>query len=430
MTTLTTDRDLEFSRVLASREVSVTFQPIIDLASGEIVALEALARGPAKSALESPAELFAAAHRRGRTAELDWVCRAAAFRAVLDGEIPPSISLFVNTEPDSLSTACPADLLSVVTQAEARLRVFVEVNDRDLTADPAGLLAAVDRARAMSWGIAVDDVGSSRAPVAMLPVLRADAVKLDLGLLRKAAPDSSSAIVLAALRYVEETGAALCVERIENKDDLHWARAIGAVYGQGYHIAPPGPLADHYQPPRSAVRLVADSPGDAPVSSPFDLLSGLPTRRVEIPQFKEVARTVAFGAVSPGASPIILIGIGDTPYDPAAPSRFPAPEHPLITVLLRRRGSERPLGGGSRDRALRGGSARKRTVPHRAERQGRPRPRRAEAPRRRPSDRGDPGRRGRARDRETPDPTDPRARQRQDGAPVADRDGCLRGRLR
>lgn len=159
------------ARVLSDRAVHMVFQPIVDLASGQVVGLEALARGPADSTMESPGALFGAARAEGRTAELDWVCRAAAFRALMEADVPPSMSLFVNVEPESLSAECPADLAPVVRRAESLLRVFVEVNDRALAADPAGLLAAADRAREMGWGIAVDDVGSSRAPIAMLPVL-------------------------------------------------------------------------------------------------------------------------------------------------------------------------------------------------------------------------------------------------------------------
>ena len=47
-----------FHRIVDERDVRVAFQPVVDLRSGEVVALEALARGPAGSELESPHELF------------------------------------------------------------------------------------------------------------------------------------------------------------------------------------------------------------------------------------------------------------------------------------------------------------------------------------------------------------------------------------
>ena len=59
----------ELDRIVGTRAVRAVFQPLIDLDSGDVVAYEALARGPAGSALESPAALFQAAYGSGRVAD-------------------------------------------------------------------------------------------------------------------------------------------------------------------------------------------------------------------------------------------------------------------------------------------------------------------------------------------------------------------------
>jgi EAL domain-containing protein (putative c-di-GMP-specific phosphodiesterase class I) len=306
----TTELDRAFDVLLAARNLSVVFQPIFHLHSGEIVGLEALARGPKGSALESPRALFAAAARRKRTAELDWVCRAAAFGAFLDADLAPSISLFVNIEPESLATECPIDLAAVVARAESLLRVFVEVNDQALGADPAGLLGAVDRARQMGWGVAIDDVGSSRTAIAILPVVQAEVVKLDLRLLEQVSDEDAAAVVINVLRHVELTGASLLVERIENKVDMAHAQALGAVYGQGRHLAEPGPLAHTYPVPRAAIPLVAREDGDEPTASPFALIGDRPTRLVDRERLLELAQLVWHTARASGARPVFVAGVG------------------------------------------------------------------------------------------------------------------------
>lgn len=320
--------------VIDLRSVSAVFQPIFDLRTMHVAGLEAFARGPAGSELESPGALFAAAAACGRTAELDWVCRAAAFRAALEAGLPPAMSVFVNAEPESLSAECPADLQTDVARAEAVLRVFVEVNDRALATDPAGLLAAADRAREMGWGIAIDDVGSGRQPITMMPVVHADLVKVDLGLLREADQADAAAVLLATLRHVERTGASLCVERIETEEDLRWARAIGAVYGQGRHLGAPGPLPTDVPAPRVPVPLVAASAGDAPVASPFELVPGAEPRRVERRHYLDLARAVAFGSISPGAAPVVLVGVGRGGFDPAVSATFPQGARPLLWAMF------------------------------------------------------------------------------------------------
>jgi EAL domain-containing protein (putative c-di-GMP-specific phosphodiesterase class I) len=57
--------------------------------------------------LESPGALFEAAYGVGRVAELDWVCRAAAFQAAARAELDPTLRLFVNCEPASLGWPAP-----------------------------------------------------------------------------------------------------------------------------------------------------------------------------------------------------------------------------------------------------------------------------------------------------------------------------------
>ena len=319
----TTSTSLDIGAVLDTRAVTAVFQPVVDLRSGQVVGLEAFARGPAGSDLESPGALFAAAAASGRTAELDWLCRVVAFRAALEADLPPSMSLFVNVEPESLGAECPADLLPDLGRAEAVLRVFVEVNDRALAVDPAGLLAAADRARAMGWGIAIDDVGSGRQAITTMPVVHADLVKVDLHLLRAADQADAAAVLLATLRHVERTGASLCVERIETEEDLRWATSIGATYGQGRHLGAPAPMPRGLPAPRIPVPLVAPSSGDAPVASPLDLLPDARPRRVERRHYLDLARTVAFGSIAPGAAPVVLVGLGRGEVDPAVAATFP-----------------------------------------------------------------------------------------------------------
>jgi EAL domain-containing protein (putative c-di-GMP-specific phosphodiesterase class I) len=161
----------DFRRVLDERAVQPLFQPLIDLESRHVLGYEALARGPMGS-LESPAALFGAAWRAGRVAELDWVCRAAAFTAASRSGLLPPLTLFVNAEPVTLGVACPDDLKSAIELGQDRLRVVVEVTERAVAGDPARLLATVAQARRAGWGVALDDVGAAPASLAVLPFVR------------------------------------------------------------------------------------------------------------------------------------------------------------------------------------------------------------------------------------------------------------------
>ncbi|MET0227444.1 MAG: EAL domain-containing protein, partial [Actinomycetes bacterium] len=234
----------ELARIIDGRMVRAVFQPLIDLASGDVVGFEALARGPAGSMLESPGALFEAAYGIGRVAELDWVCRAAAFQAAARAELDPALRLFVNCEPASLGVACPDDLWPVVDVAERRLRVVMEVTERVVARDPAGLLGAVARARAVGWGVALDDVGAEPASLAVMPFLRPDVIKLDLRLVHDRPSMHVARTINAVLAQAERTGATILAEGIETPEHADIARAMGAVVGQGWLFGRPGPLPE------------------------------------------------------------------------------------------------------------------------------------------------------------------------------------------
>ena len=300
-----------FDQLLDARLFEPHFQPVVDLRTGHVVGLEALARGPIESVYSSSRELFGAAAERGRVAELDWVCRVAAFRAVMGADVPPSVSVFVNIEPESLSTPCPPDLKPLLARAESQLRVFVEINDRALTMEPASLLAAVDRARELGWGVAVDDVGASRGCLAILPVIDPDVVKLDFGLMRTASSSHNAAVVTDVMRYVERTKASLIAEGLETEAEAAFARALGAGYGQGHFLGLPGPLEDRYQVPRAAVPVIGHPIKDAPVRTVHDLLEGAGnTTRVGPRELRRLFRLAVHSCAAAPGRPMVLVNLG------------------------------------------------------------------------------------------------------------------------
>ncbi|MEV6304459.1 EAL domain-containing protein [Actinoplanes sp. NPDC051861] len=228
--------------VLDRRAVTPVFQPLIDLATGGVLGYEALSRGPAGTPWESPAALFAAARAAGREAELDWICRAVAYRAALAGGFGRDLTLFVNMEPTAWRAPCPADLVPVVDQARSRLRVVTEMTERAIAEDPAALLEAAENCREAGWGVALDDVGADPMSLALMPFVQPDVVKLDMGLLHAPDDPGTARVVAAVYAYAESTGAVVLAEGIETPRHLAVGRTMGATVGQGWHFGRPGPL--------------------------------------------------------------------------------------------------------------------------------------------------------------------------------------------
>jgi EAL domain-containing protein (putative c-di-GMP-specific phosphodiesterase class I) len=272
----------DFGQLLDKREIRAVFQPLIGLADGQVVGFESLARGPAGSRFESPAALFTAAGVAQRVPELDWACRAAAFEATIgpDGpRLPATVPLFINCEPTSVRTPCPADLLTIMSAAEQQLHVVMEVTERDIAHDPAGLLSAVARARSLSWGVALDDVGAEPNSLAVMPFVNPDVIKLDLRLIQGRTTSEVARIVNAVLAQAELTGATILAEGIETTRHEEIARAMGATVGQGWLYGRPGPLPEIVDAPDHALRLHVPKPARSS-STPFEIVAAkrTPTR--------------------------------------------------------------------------------------------------------------------------------------------------------
>ncbi|MGA9859416.1 MAG: diguanylate cyclase [Solirubrobacteraceae bacterium] len=234
----------ELDRILSTGSIVSVYQPIVEIATGRVVAYEALARGPEGSELQRPDRLFATAAAAGRVRELDWLCRARAVQGALDAGLEHSVALFLNCEPSVIGTPCPEAHAAVWERGVKELDLVLEITERAVTDRPAELSRVVAEHRAAGHGIALDDLGADDRSLALLPLIEPDVVKLDLGLVQNRPSTDQAAIVSAVSAERERTGAAILAEGIETDEHVAIARTLGATYGQGWLWGRPGPLTD------------------------------------------------------------------------------------------------------------------------------------------------------------------------------------------
>jgi len=235
---MTTTPTLRVHDVLASDAVRTVFQPIVDLTTGEVVAHEALSRGP-EGPLQSPAALFGAAAEAGLLAELDAACRTSAFRSAVRQGLEAPLAVFVNVEPSVLDSAPLDDLVAIASTAPGGLDVVLEITERAVSARPAELLRTVERVREAGWGVALDDVGAEADSLAFMALLRPDVVKLDMALVQGVPGRDTAQVMHAVNAYAEHSGARVLAEGIEDESHLTNARALGASLGQGWMFGRP-----------------------------------------------------------------------------------------------------------------------------------------------------------------------------------------------
>jgi EAL domain-containing protein (putative c-di-GMP-specific phosphodiesterase class I)/DICT domain-containing protein len=276
--------------------VSVAFQPIVELAGGDVVAHEALARGPSGTALEAPTALFAAAGAARLTDALDELCMRTAFRAARHAGIR---TLFVNAEPSVFG--------GPVVRPETDMQVVVEVTERGVVDRPAELLDALERSREAGWGVALDDIGADWRSLAMLPVIAPEVIKLDRGVIAGGPSRESSRILRASRAQIDRHAGILLAEGIEDPDHAQQAIAFGAALGQGFLLGRPAP-----SPARSSAPPLGFTVPSTTIErelTPFGLLrrEGIATAVTTKRQLLPIARDIEDDAAEQ-SDPNILLG--------------------------------------------------------------------------------------------------------------------------
>lgn len=314
--------------------VRSVYQHVVDLATGRPVGSEALMRGRGPHEGLSPLELLDAARASGRLVELD----LAAVRAAATGAPGDAGTVFVNVEPATLGSARPA-LLDALAPLLASSSVVIEITERALAVDPAGVLAGAEALRAAGCAIALDDVGAEKESLAFIPILRPEIVKLDLQLLRHASRLATVTVTGAIRAYSEATGADVIAEGIEDADDLVKARVLGATWGQGWFWGRPADA-----PVAAARGNVRPRPvGETLAASPYEIVArARPVERAPKRLLLPVTRTIEHAARAARVPPVLLASFQHRRHlTPFSLSRYTemAELLPFVAVL----GEEMPL---------------------------------------------------------------------------------------
>src|SRR3954466_9874282 len=155
-------------------DLTLAFQPVVDLAGATIAGYEALSRFPGTA---GPDVWFAAAADAGMAADLEALAIHKALAAV--PALPDHTFLTVNVSPHLLGTDPVQDALA--TRRDLR-RVVVELTEHTPVDDLGALKRQTEELRARGALIALDDAGSGYSGLQQMAELRPQVVKLDRAL--------------------------------------------------------------------------------------------------------------------------------------------------------------------------------------------------------------------------------------------------------
>jgi EAL domain-containing protein (putative c-di-GMP-specific phosphodiesterase class I) len=227
--------DLGLEALLAGDEISLAFQPQISVATGEVVGVEALARGPGGM---TPGAMFARAAAAALGERLSRAVQRKALRTVAEwtGKLE-GLRLSLNLLPEDLARpGYERWLLNEIAAAGLRPeRVTAEITESSLIADPVAAAARLACLRAAGVRIAVDDFGTGYASLAWLTTLPLDMIKIDRGLILDLVGGRRAQIVVKALiALARELELQVLVEGVEDPDQLSLLREWGCDHYQGF----------------------------------------------------------------------------------------------------------------------------------------------------------------------------------------------------
>ena len=241
---------------------AVAFQPIVELATGELHEYECLFRPNMPMLPQSISAIVQAAIDTERSIELDVFLVATILeragqvdkRHRANGHKPLRVA--VNVTPPSLLDPRfeAAKVAKMVRDAGLDPRnVTLECTEQQAVADVDRLRKAVKALRRAGFGFAVDDAGAGYASFALIAALRPTVIKIDRDIVAGIArDDAKQALVEAFVSFGGRIGARLLAEGIEKRSDLAVVTALGVDLGQGYLLGRP---AAEPASPRSMEKL-------------------------------------------------------------------------------------------------------------------------------------------------------------------------------
>jgi EAL domain-containing protein (putative c-di-GMP-specific phosphodiesterase class I) len=237
-------RSKRFVDLVLAEDVTILYEPIVNLTTREILGYEALVRGPWDSELHAPGALFQMAEETGLVFELDCLCRRNALRGAKG--LPPGKLLFLNCLPTAIhDPGFRGDELRS-TLEQLRLRpsdVVFEISEKESIDNFAIFREARDYYAELGFKVALDDTGVAYGSLEAVMELSPNFIKVDLSLVRSIDTDPPRQELLRALHSVAgKLGAEVIAEGIETSEELATIRALGIPYGQGYLFGRAAPL--------------------------------------------------------------------------------------------------------------------------------------------------------------------------------------------
>ncbi len=230
-------------------QLQLHYQPQVDIRSGQLHSVEALARWHHPRLGEVPPSRFIAlAEEAGLIAELgQWALREACRQLQQwrsDGLAVPSVA--VNLSPTNFHNPSLADAIATILldTSLAASDLTVEITEHVLLDSDPITLQTLRQVHALGVRLSMDDFGTGYSSLSYLRQLPVSELKLDRSFVRDIAHDSVASALTQAIAHIGQSlQLKVVAEGVENEEQLRLLDAQGYHIAQGYHFTPALPPA-------------------------------------------------------------------------------------------------------------------------------------------------------------------------------------------
>lgn len=231
----------EFRKIIELPRLSVVYQPIVDLRSGDILGWESLARGPKESNFRSPLVLFDFAEEAGFLFSLEKACRELAIKNL--GEFPAGRKLFLNIHPRTLTDPnfSSGETLRLLQRFGLSPNdVVFEITERHSITEFTLFHRTLEHYRKQGYLVAIDDVGTGYSGLSSIAEIRPEFMKVDMSFIKGIDTNPvKRALLETMVAFADKIGCGIVAEGIETESELSSVMAMGVHYGQGFYLARP-----------------------------------------------------------------------------------------------------------------------------------------------------------------------------------------------
>src|SRR5450830_183052 len=242
-------REIDLQTAIRNHEIIAYYQPKVDIRTGMLKGVEALARWiHPQAGMIPPNHFIPLAESSGLIHELTLsMLEQAMAQAALWNERGLSLKVAVNLSPLSLDIPSFVQKVSDLLARHALLaeQIVLEITESSVVANLGSALGTLARFRLKGFGLSIDDYGTGFSSMQQLARIPFTELKIDRSFVHGAHTRQNLRVILqSALDMAKRLELVSVAEGIEAMEDWRLLQESGCMIGQGYLIAKPMPASE------------------------------------------------------------------------------------------------------------------------------------------------------------------------------------------